>query len=140
MFGPPGRFYIYRSMGIHLCTNVVCEPEGSGAAVLLRAVEPLEGIRSMGRARGGREGYELTNGPGKLSQAFGIDLDRYGRSVRRGPLRIEPALAPATGTILAGPRIGIKRGSELAYRLFIADSPWVTHSRLNRRSRPLQKV
>ena len=136
MFGRPGRFHIYRSMGIHILTNIVCEPEGHGSAVLLRALEPLEGIETMIEARGGRDRKELTNGPGKLSQAFGITLQHYGRSALRGALRLLPPRNESRGAqkILYGPRIGISQGSELPYRFFLADSPWVTRSPLNRQA------
>ena len=140
MFGPPGRFYVYRIMGLHVCTNIVCEPEDRGAAVLLRAVEPLEGADSMRRARGGRNDDELTNGPGKLSQAFGITLDHYGQSVLHGALHIEAGPATPEPRILASPRIGISQGTELPYRFFVAGSPCVTRSPLNRQARPLAAV
>ncbi len=132
MFGPPGRFYVYRSMGLHVCTNVVCEPRDHGAAVLLRAVEPLDGEARLRRARGGRDGFELTNGPGKLSQAFAITLEHYGRSALRGALRIEADRAAPRPRILTSPRIGLSRGTELRYRFFIDGNPYVTRSPLNR--------
>ncbi len=132
MFGPPGRFYVYRSMGLHVCTNVVCEPREHAAAVLLRAVEPLDGEASMRRARGGRDGSELTNGPGKLSQAFAITLEHYGRSALRGALRIEADGAAPRPRILTSPRIGLSRGTELRYRFFVDGNPYVTRSSLNR--------
>ncbi len=132
MFGPPGRFYVYRSMGLHVCTNVVCEPRDQGAAVLLRAVEPLDGEAGMRRARGGRDGFELTNGPGKLSQAFAITLEHYGHSALRGALRIEADPAAPQPRILASSRIGLSRGAELRYRFFADGNPYVTRSPLNR--------
>gem|GEM_PF-269098 len=138
MFGPPGRFYAYRSMGLHVCVNVVCEPEGCGAAVLLRAVEPLAGEPRMRRARGGLDGVTLTNGPGKLTQAFGITLEHDGRSALRGRLRIEAPPAPTELRILTSPRIGLSRGTELFYRFCVDGSRYVTRSPLNRRARPLR--
>jgi DNA-3-methyladenine glycosylase len=134
MFGPPGRFYVYRSMGIHLCANLVCEPEGSGAAVLLRAVEPREGIEVMRKHRSGRSERELTNGPAKLTEAFGIGLEHDGHSALRGPLRVEPSgIRPRR--IVRSPRIGLSKGADLWQRFFDADSPWVSRSPLNRRAR-----
>ncbi len=131
MFGPPGRFYVYRSMGLHVCTNVVCEPRDQGAAVLLRAVEPLDGQARMRRARGGRDGFELTNGPGKLSQAFAITLEHYGHSALRGALRIEADRDAPRPRILTSSRIGLGRGAELRYRFFVDGNPYVTCSPLN---------
>ncbi len=137
MFGPPGRFYVYRSMGLHICTNVVCEAQERGAAVLLRAVEPLAEEARMRRARGGRNGFELTNGPGKLSQAFGITLEHYGRSALRGALRVEADPASPRLRILTSPRIGLSRGRELRYRFFVDGNPYVSRSPLNRSAEPL---
>lgn len=140
MFGPPGRFYVYRSMGLHACVNVVCEAEGSAAAVLLRAVEPLEGLDAIRAHRPRRADRELTNGPGKLAQAFAIGLERNDSSALRGPLRIEaarPCDAPAR--ILCSPRIGISQAVDLPYRFFDAGSPFVTRAPQNRRARPLPK-
>ena len=138
MFGPPGRFYVYQSMGLHFCANVVCQPAGSAAAVLLRAVEPVEGVAAMRRARGGRPERELTNGPGKLAQAFGITLDHYGRSAVRGALRIERPAGARAPALVAGPRIGIRRAADLPYRFFAEESPFVTRSPLNRRAAPVR--
>ncbi|MFQ5698901.1 MAG: DNA-3-methyladenine glycosylase [Myxococcota bacterium] len=135
MFGPPGRFYVYLSMGLHRCVNVVCEPAGRGAAILLRALEPLEGLEAMRRARGGRSDRELCNGPGKLAQAFGITLRDCGRSALRGSLRIATPLERVHARVLCGPRIGISRATARPYRFFLDDNPWVSRSPLNRKAR-----
>ncbi len=134
MFGPPGRFYVYRSMGIHLCANLVCEPRGSGAAVLLRAVEPGEGVAVMRKHRSGRSERELTNGPAKLTEAFAIGLEHDGRSALRGPLHVE-AREVRPRAIVCSPRIGLSKGADLWQRFFVADNPWVSRSPLNRRAR-----
>src|SRR3954469_25237157 len=90
LFGPPGYAYVYRSYGIHALVNVVAEEDGVGAAVLIRAIEPLEGIELMHeRRRVGRD-EELTNGPGKLTEALGIGLELNGADLGLGPIRIEP--------------------------------------------------
>ena len=137
MFGPPGHFYVYRSMGIHACVNVVCEPAGRGAAVLLRAGEPVEGEARMRRLRGGRDGRDLLNGPGKLAQGLGIGLAANGADALRGALRLErparPRKAPAFA-VAVGPRIGITKSAELPYRFFVRDSPCVSRSTLNARA------
>lgn len=131
MFGAPGHFYVYRSMGIHRCANVVCEPAGRAAAVLLRAVEPLEGQSRMRALRGGRDGRELANGPGKLAQAFAIELAHDGADALRGALRIERERGASAPRICAGPRIGITKSADLPYRFFARDSPHVTRAALN---------
>lgn len=137
MFGPPGHFYVYRSMGIHRCANVVCEPAGRAAAVLLRAAEPLAGQARMRELRGGRGGSELANGPGKLAEAFAIELAHSGADALRGPLRLErPAHAEAL-EIAAGPRIGISKAADLPYRFFVRGSPHVTRAAHNARALPI---
>jgi DNA-3-methyladenine glycosylase len=138
MFGPPGHFYVYLSMGLHRCINVVCQPAGSAAAVLLRAIEPLAGDATMEKLRGVPRGPGLANGPGKLCQAFDIRLAHDGASALRGALRIEgPARLATSEIIRAGPRIGISRATELPYRYFLADHPCVGRSPLNRRAIPV---
>ena len=135
MFGPPGHFYVYRSMGIHRCANVVCEPVGSAAAVLLRAAEPLQGEETMRALRHGRSGRELASGPGKLAEAFAIELAHDGADGLRGPLRLERDPCATPLEIRAGARIGISRSAELPYRFFVRDSPHVTRAAHNARSR-----
>lgn len=135
MFGPPGHFYVYRSMGLHHCVNLVCEPAGRAAAVLLRGIEPLAGEARMARLRGVPLGPGLANGPGKLCQAFAIGAVHDGASALRGPLRIEGP-ARRDEPIVASPRIGISRAAELPYRYFLAAHPCVTRSPLNRGARP----
>ncbi len=143
MFGPPGHFYVYLSHGLHLCANLVCEPTGTGAAVLLRAVEPLAGEERMrrhraGRSRGERTRRDLTNGPGKLGQAFAITLADDGASALRGALRIEAGSDDKTRSdgkarseardlaIETSPRIGLGKGVDLPYRFFVAGNAWVS--------------
>lgn len=116
MFGSPGRLYVYLSYGIHRCANVVTGPEGSGQAVLIRAIVPLGGIDAMRRRRG-RSDRELTNGPGKLCQAFGIELDDNGEDLvvgSRGAI-LDDGVAPPRDP-LVGPRVGISRAVDLPWR------------------------
>ena len=139
MFGPPGHFYVYRSMGIHLCANVVCERAGRAAAVLLRAVEPLEGETRMRALRGGRGGRELASGPGKLAQALAIELAHDGRDALRGALRLERERGARAPAICAGPRIGLSKAADLPYRFFARDSPHVTRAAQNGRALELAR-
>ncbi len=129
MFGPPGRIYAYRSYGVHICVNLVCEEPGRGAAVLLRALEPLEGVDAMRIHRGlapEARGRVLASGPGRLAQALALGLEHDGASALRGEVTLRPpARTPRIGR---GPRVGLSRGADLLYRLFDADSdlvsPW----------------
>jgi DNA-3-methyladenine glycosylase len=130
LFGPPGRAYVYRSYGIHALVNAVCEPEGVGAAVLIRALEPVAGIELMRARRGVRGLGQLCSGPGKLTQALGIELDLNGTDLVRGPIRIgrrPPGWEDVE--LVAGPRIGITKAAELPWRFCALGSrsvsrPW----------------
>jgi DNA-3-methyladenine glycosylase len=124
LFGPPGRAYVYRSYGIHACLNAVTEAEGMGAAVLIRALEPLEGVGEMRARRGVDRDEQLCSGPGKLTQALGIGLDLNDTSLEDGPIRIERA--PAPDRVVTGPRIGITKAADLPWRFCDADSPHVS--------------
>jgi DNA-3-methyladenine glycosylase len=117
LFGPPGRAYVYRSYGIHACLNAVCEPPGVGAAVLIRALEPVEGVELM-RARRGLERLEdLCSGPGKLTQALGIGLEDNGCELGSGPVVIDRKPRAWRGAqVEASRRIGITKATELEWR------------------------
>lgn len=119
MWGPPGSSYIYMSYGIHYCFNVVCQPQGMPEAVLIRGVQPLEGIPLMRARRGGVPGQHLADGPGKLCQAMGIDLRLNGHPLQQAPLYILDGTCP--GKVLVTPRIGISVGTDLPLR-FVARS------------------
>lgn len=127
LFGPPGIAYVYRSYGIHACLNAVAEPEGVGAAVLIRALEPREGVEAM-RARRGVERLEaLCSGPGKLTQALGITLEHNGTSLVQGPILISgPAPSAGGPDVAAGPRIGITKAAELPWRFWAAGSRFLS--------------
>jgi DNA-3-methyladenine glycosylase len=136
LFGKPGLAYVYRSYGIHALLNAVCEGEGVGAAVLIRALAPLEGIEQM-RVRRGLVGgkpardRELCSGPGKLTQALGIWLDENGTSLSRGPVRILARDgAWQTPAIAVGTRIGISHAVELPWRFCAAGDRNVSRPRL----------
>ncbi len=134
MFGPPGRAYVYLVYGMHLCFNVTSAPEGIAEAVLVRALEPLEGLEHMRRRRGVQAARDLCRGPGRLTQALGITRAQDGADLRRGALRIETGKAP--GRIVAGPRVGISVATRRALRFFVADSCWVSAASRPRVSRP----
>ena len=127
LFGPPGRAYVYRSYGIHALLNAVCEPEGEGAAVLIRALEPLEGVETMRARRRVRRLEDLCSGPGKLTQALGIELGENGTSLVDGPVRFGPPVSARPAIELAaGPRIGITKAIELPWRFCALGSPHVS--------------
>jgi DNA-3-methyladenine glycosylase len=114
MFGPPGIAYVYRSYGIHWCLNFVCEKEGSASAVLIRALEPLQGLAKMRRRRGMKDERLLSAGPGRLCEALGISIAHNGLALDRPPFRL--IARDEKPEIIAGPRIGITRAVELPWR------------------------
>jgi DNA-3-methyladenine glycosylase len=127
LFGPPGRAYVYRSYGIHALLNAVAEPEGVGAGVLIRALEPVDGIDIMRARRGLELVEELCSGPGKLTQALGVELTCNGADLTSGPLSIRARpRAWQQASILAGPRIGITKAVELPWRFWAAGSRFVS--------------
>jgi DNA-3-methyladenine glycosylase len=136
LFGEPGVAYVYRSYGIHALLNAVCEPRGVGAAVLIRALEPLEGIEEMRlrRGEGSRRGpivdLDLCSGPGKLTQALGIELAENRTSLLDGPVVIRPRPAEeAHIPVTEGIRIGITKAMELPWRFCAVGNPHVSRPR-----------
>jgi DNA-3-methyladenine glycosylase len=121
MFGPPGYAYVYRSYGIHWCVNFVCEPEGSASAILIRAIEPTEGIAAMRRRREVKEERLLCSGPGRVCQALGISAAHNGLPLDRAPFELRER--PAKPAIAAGTRIGISKAADLPWRYGLAGSP-----------------
>ncbi len=124
MFGPPGTAYVYRSYGIHWCLNVVAGPEGSPSAVLVRALEPLEGLEVMRGRRGGARA--LTSGPGRLCEALGVTGAQDGRPLSDPPLVLrsgDPVPGEAVG--VSG-RIGIRLASDRPWRFFLRGNPHVS--------------
>lgn len=114
MFGPPGYTYVYRSYGIHWCLNFVCEPKGSAAAVLIRAVEPIEGIPVMRRRRGTADVRLLCSGPGRVCEALGITAVQNGFALDEKPFQL--FAREAAVEIITGPRIGITKAVDLPWR------------------------
>jgi len=124
MFGPPGYAYVYRSYGIHWCLNFVCEGEGSASAVLIRAVEPTEGLAKMRRRRGMREVRALCSGPGKLCQALGVTYRHNGLALDAPPFALYARTEKVA--VAVGPRIGISKAVELPWRFGLKGSPFLS--------------
>jgi DNA-3-methyladenine glycosylase len=126
MFGPPGRAYVYRSYGIHWCLNLVCEPEGVASAVLIRALEPTQGVDEMCLRRGLNNPRLLCAGPGRLCQALGVTGEHDGVRLDEPPFELlgrdsEPE-------VVAGPRIGITRAADRPWRYALAGSRYVSRA------------
>ena len=151
MFEPAGHLYVYVSYGMHHCCNVVCGPEGFGSGCLVRAVEPLEGVEVMrelreagraGKAKAGRAGKEqaerarkhplklrdLTNGPGKVCAALGIDKELYGHDLKVEPLVLDFAPLLPGETIGRSPRVGISKNIDAPKRFFIEGNEFVSRA------------
>lgn len=143
MFGSAGHLYVYVSYGMHHCCNVVCGPKGFGSGCLVRAVEPLEGVEVMRELReAGRAGKEqaerarkhplklrdLTNGPGKVCAALGIDKELYGHELTVEPLVLEFAPLLPGETIGCSPRVGISKNADAPKRFFIEGNAFVSRA------------
>jgi DNA-3-methyladenine glycosylase len=126
MFGPPGHAYVYRSYGIHWCLNFVCSSTGSAEAVLIRALEPTEGLEEMRDRRGADDAKLLCAGPGRLCQALGITREHDGLALDRPPFELlarrrEPDL-------LVGPRVGITKAADAPWRYGLAGSRFLSRA------------
>jgi DNA-3-methyladenine glycosylase len=138
LFGAPGHAYVYFSYGVHSLLNAVAEEGGTGAAVLIRALEPAEGLELMRARRGLERAEDLCSGPGKLTQALGIGLDLNGSSLIDGPIEVrarEPGAREPR--IVVGERVGITKAADLPWRFCDADSrhvsrPWPAAMRVRR--------
>jgi len=124
MFGPPGRAYVYRSYGIHWCLNFVCEAEGHGSGVLIRAIEPIVGLQTMYDRRGVNNHRLLCSGPGKVGQALAIVHDYNGMPLNQAPFELIPAAKSAD--VICGPRIGISKAVDVPWRFGLAGSPFLS--------------
>ena len=135
MFGPAGHLYVYVSYGMHHCCNVVCGPEGFGSGCLVRAVEPLEGVEVMRELREAGRAYkhplklrDLTNGPGKVCAALGIDKELYGHDLKVEPLVLKFAPLLPGETIGRSPRVGISKNIDAPKRFFIEGNAFVSRA------------
>jgi DNA-3-methyladenine glycosylase len=126
MFGPPGHLYVYFTYGMHYCCNIVSGPAGHGAAVLIRALEPLAGQEIMSQNRRGLSGEQLTNGPAKLCQALAIDRSWNGHDLRTKPLQLIVQLSVSQTDVIQATRIGISRAQDKPWRWYIAGNPYVS--------------
>jgi DNA-3-methyladenine glycosylase len=124
MFGPPGYLYVYRSYGIHWCMNFVCEPEGVAAAVLIRALEPTEGIDTMRQRRSTDDLRSLCSGPGKVCAALAITREHNGLALDAPPFVLQAR--KAMPRLAVGIRIGITKAAGLPWRYGDADSKFVS--------------
>lgn len=132
MFGPPGRAYIYFTYGMHYCFNIVGGEKGRGEAVLIRALEPLQGEARMRKHRAQSSSKktfqlkELCNGPAKLVQAMGISADRNNTSLLSGSLRLMSLPRASSEAVVRARRIGISKGQKHPYRFYLKDNPFVS--------------
>jgi DNA-3-methyladenine glycosylase len=126
MFGPPGHAYVYRSYGIHWCLNLVCEEEGTPAAVLVRALEPTQGIERMQERRRTGNARLLAAGPGRLCEALGVSREHDGLALDRPPFEL---LARAEEpVIVAAPRVGITHAADNPWRYVLAGSRFLSRA------------
>lgn len=125
MFGEPGHAYVYFTYGMHFCFNVVTAPQGVGEAVLIRAIEPLEGIDLMARYRRTNKLTNIASGPGKVCQAFGLGREHNGLDLTDGVLTIVDD-GHVLDRIVTSTRIGIRLAADLPWRFYIADNPHVS--------------
>ena len=129
MYAPPGHAYIFRLYGMHRCFNVVTAHEGEPQAVLIRALEPVEGLALMAERRGTAEKRLLCSGPGRLCQAMGIGMEHYGQDLFSGCLRLEEYRSFAPEEIAVSPRVNVDYATEYRdrlWRFFLKDNAFVS--------------
>jgi DNA-3-methyladenine glycosylase len=139
MFGPAGHAYIYFVYGAHFCLNLVSEPAGMPSAVLVRALEPVEGLEQMRARRSVREPERLARGPGSLARALGLTRKHNGLDLTRGPLWLSDLPPVRHGLkVASGPRVGIRQGVALPWRFFLTGHPCVSGSRRSDAAEPVR--
>jgi len=126
MFGPAGHLYVYFTYGMHYCMNIVCGLEGEGTAVLIRALEPVEGTGLMAEKRNGKSGVELTNGPAKVCQALAIDKTWNGHDLHDTPVQLVVQPALRSEQIVQTTRIGITKAADVPWRFYERGNPYVS--------------
>jgi DNA-3-methyladenine glycosylase len=126
MFGPPGHLYLYFTYGMHWAGNISCGPEGVGSGVLMRSGEVIEGIEVARSRRGRATDRDLARGPGRLTQALGLNPEHKGCDLlANGPVRLEPSVEDVK-TIMVGPRVGVSMEADRPWRFWIGDSRFVS--------------
>lgn len=125
MFGPPGFLYVYLSYGVHHCCNVVAKSDDEAGAVLLRALEPLDGVAAMQANRSIRSRRDLCNGPGKLCQALGINLSHYGADLETSDIRLDDD-GYEPGSIITSTRVGVSAATDRELRFFIQGNAYIS--------------
>jgi DNA-3-methyladenine glycosylase len=135
LFGPPGSWYVYLAYGIHWCANLVCEAPGTASAVLLRALEPIEGIETMRARRGGVDERELCSGPGKLCRALGITRELDGIMMPEAGVVVLPPPVSPLFEVVTTPRIGITKAADWPLRFLVEGNPHVSGRRPGARPR-----
>ena len=128
LYAAPATWYVYRPYGIHWCANLVCQGPEAGAAVLLRALEPLVGLATMRRRRGNRPDRELAAGPGRLTQALGITRSLDGRHMPGAKVVVVRQEPVRDADVAVTPRVGITKAADWPLRYVIAGSPWVSRA------------
>jgi DNA-3-methyladenine glycosylase len=126
LFGPPGSWYVYLSYGMHWCANLVCQRSGLANAVLLRALEPVDGLEVMRQRRGNIPDRELCSGPGKLCQALGISRELDGEKMSGSLVIVRRAGRREETQVAVTPRIGITKAADWPLRFCMAESPWLS--------------
>jgi DNA-3-methyladenine glycosylase len=126
MFGPAGYAYVYFTYGMHYCCNIVVGEAGYGAAVLIRAAEPLNDVELLERRRAGKKGVDLTNGPAKLCQALGVDLKLNGHDLSMLPFKLVLQAEVSNSAITTTTRIGISKARDALRRFYLTDNPYVS--------------
>ena len=124
MFGPAGHLYVYFTYGMHHCCNVVCGPEGTAAAVLLRAGEVVDGLETARQRRPRSPDRDLARGPARLCRALDIDLDQNGARLDAPPLTLSPG--PAPEAVSSGPRVGLRQAPDRPWRFWLPEEPTVS--------------
>ncbi len=126
MFGPPGHLYCYLSYGMHVCANVVCGPDETAAAVLMRGGEVVEGLDLARARRPGARDRDLARGPARLCRSLGITLEHGGVDLVQGPVTLSLPSRPLEAGVSTGPRVGLRGAPERPWRFWLTDDPTVS--------------